>query len=98
MLNQILAYVPSIAYLALLMLMNLKYSHLAHWLTELENHRTQEQFEKHVVAKMVLFEFVNTFLALFYIAFYLQDVSMLKNQLQMQLVVIQIGNVQLFSN
>ena len=74
LLNQGLAFAPSITYTVLLLMVNLKYTHLAHWLTELENHRTQEQFERHVVAKMVLFEFVNTFLALFYIAFYLQDI------------------------
>lgn len=52
--------------------MNHNYLHLAHFLSEWENHRTQEQFERAVVSKLVLFEFVNTFLALFYIAFYLQ--------------------------
>ena len=92
LLNQGLAYAPSITYTVLLLMMNLKYMHLAHWLTELENHRTQEQFEKHVVAKMVLFEFVNTFLALFYIAFYLQDMTMLKSQIGIQLVVISLVN------
>ena len=56
----------------IVMLMNQYYLHLAHALSEWENHRTQEQFERHVVMKLVLFEFVNTFLALFYIAFYLQ--------------------------
>ncbi len=60
--------------------MNQYYLHLAHHLTEWENHRTQEQFEKFVVAKLVLFEFVNTFLALFYIAFWLKDVTMLRSQ------------------
>ena len=75
LLSQALSNLPSIAYSVLVMVMNLKYLHLAHWLTEKENHRTQEQFERHVVAKLVSFEFVNTFLALFYIAFYLQDIK-----------------------
>ena len=92
LLNQGLAFAPSITYTVLLLMVNLKYTHLAHWLTELENHRTQEQFERHVVAKMVLFEFVNTFLALFYIAFYLQDMAMLKSQIGIQLVVISLVN------
>ena len=72
-LSQVLGFIPTIAYSILVLIMNLKYLQLAHFLTEWENHRTQEQFEKHVVAKLVLFEFVNTFLALFYIAFILQD-------------------------
>ena len=89
---QAMAYLPGVAYSVLVLVMNLKYLHFAHWLTELENHRTQEQFERHVVAKLILFEFVNTFLALFYIAFYLRDVSMVKSQLQTQLIVTQIVN------
>jgi len=50
--------------------------------------RTQEQFETFVVAKLILFEFVNTFLALFYIAFVLKDLAMLKNQMFMMLIVL----------
>jgi anoctamin-10 len=87
LLSQILSNVPSIAYSVLVMVMNLQYLHLAHWLTEKENHRTQEQFERHAVAKLVSFEFVNTFLALFYIAFYLQDVKMLRSQVFTMLIV-----------
>merc|ERR1711860_407690 len=59
---------------------------------EWENHRTQDQFERHVVIKLVLFEFVNTFLALFYIGFYLKDVAMLKSQVFLMLLVMQIVN------
>ena len=45
-----------------------------------------------MVLKLVLFEFVNTFLSLFYIAFYLQDIAMLKSQVFTMLIVIQIVN------
>jgi hypothetical protein len=41
---------------------------------------------------LILFEFVNTFLSLFYIAFYLQDIAMLKSQVFTMLIVIQIVN------
>ena len=44
----------------------------------LENHRTQAQFERHRVTKLVLFEFVNNFVCMFYIAFYIQDMDMLR--------------------
>ena len=40
--------------------------------------RTQEQHDTHVTAKLVVFEFVNTFIALFYTGFYLQDLKSLK--------------------
>jgi len=90
--SQVLAYLPSVVYSILVLVMNMKYLHLAHYLSEWENHRTQEQFERHVVIKLILFEFVNTFLALFYIAFVLQDVPMLKSQLFTMLIVMQIVN------
>lgn len=44
----------------------------------LENHRTDSQFESNRVTKLLLFEFVNNFMSLFYIAFYLQDIPMLQ--------------------
>ncbi len=90
--STILSFVPSVLYSILVLVFNLKYLHLSHWLTEKENHRTQEQFEKHAVVKLIGFEFVNTFLALFYIAFVLQDVVMLKSQLFTMLIVTQVVN------
>ena len=41
-----LTFVPTVLYSALVYFMNLYYLHLAHYLTEWENHRTQEQFER----------------------------------------------------
>ena len=43
-----------------------------------ENHRTQKQFDYYRVIKLALFEFVNSFMSLFYIAFYIQDLEMLR--------------------
>ncbi len=63
---------------------------LSHWLHfYVENHRTQSQFERSRVCKLVLFEFVNNFMSLFYIAFYIQDFEMLKRQLTIMLIAIQ---------
>ena len=90
--SQIAMFVPCTIYSVLIFVMNQYYLHVAHHLTEWENHRTQEQFERHVVAKLVMFEFVNSFLAMFYIAFVLQDVSMLKNQVFTMLLVQQAVN------
>merc|ERR1712141_935474 len=87
-----ITFVPTVLYSALVFIMNLYYLHLAHHLTEWENHRTQEQFERYVVVKLILFEFVNTFLSLFYIAFYMKDIKMLKPQVQTMLIVLQIVN------
>jgi anoctamin-8 len=41
--------------------------------------RTQEQHDIHVTVKLVMFEFVNTFLALFYVGFYMQDLKALRH-------------------
>ena len=48
-----------------------------------ENHRTESQFERNRVTKLLLFEFVNNFLSLFYIGFYLQDIKLLRWQVIM---------------
>ncbi|XP_069698153.1 anoctamin-10 isoform X2 [Periplaneta americana] len=86
---------PSIVYSALVFILNLYYRMLATWLTEWENHRTQSQFDRHRVTKLVLFEFVNNFMSLFYIAFYIQDMEMLKYQLTVMLIIFQaINNFQ----
>jgi hypothetical protein len=39
-------------------------------LTELENHRTQTEHESHMLAKVMGFKFVNTYLVLYYIGFF----------------------------
>nr|CAD7571941.1 unnamed protein product [Timema californicum] len=60
-----------------------------------ENHRTQSQFDRHRVTKLVLFEFVNNFMSLFYIAFYIRDMDMLRSQLAVMLIILQaINNFQ----
>lgn len=42
------------------------------------------------VIKLILLEFVNNFLSLFYIAFWLGDVKMIRNQMMTQLIVFQV--------
>ncbi|CAG9854829.1 unnamed protein product [Phyllotreta striolata] len=86
---------PSIIYSIVVLIMNAYYRTLATFLTEWENHRTQSQFERHRVTKLVLFEFVNNFMALFYIAFYIKDMENLRSQLQTMLIISQtINNFQ----
>ncbi|XP_040578959.1 anoctamin-10 [Lepeophtheirus salmonis] len=82
--------VPTILYSVLIMIFNRYYLHMAHYMTEWENHRTQEQFEKWVVYKLVIFESVNTFLSLFYITFVLGDLKVLKKQVFSMLLTSQI--------
>lgn len=61
---------PSIPLLLLSYLLN------GYW--KIENHRTESQFERNRVTKLLLFEFVNNFMSLFYIAFYLRDIRLLQ--------------------
>jgi hypothetical protein len=50
-------------------LFNFCYNIIAVKLTELENHRTQSEFENSLIMKTYVFQFVNSFNSLFYIAF-----------------------------
>lgn len=60
-----------------------------------ENYRLQSKYENHLIAKVALFQFVNSFLSLFYIAFYLRDDVKLKDQLAGLLISRQIiGNLR----
>merc|ERR1719158_810086 len=83
---------PSIIYSVSILVFNKIYLKLARWLTTWENHRTQEQHDVHITLKLIPFEFVNTFLALFYLGFYLKDLSALRAQLFTTLLVQQIVN------
>lgn len=51
---------------------------MPHPLPTPENYRLQSKYENHLIAKVALFQFVNSFLSLFYIAFYLRDQDKLK--------------------
>lgn len=81
---------PSIAYSIAVAIFSSQCEQLATWLTNLENHRTQMQFERHLINKLVLLEFINNFYSLFYIAFVIQDVNMLQWQLMSQLTTAQL--------
>lgn len=50
-------------------LFNFLYSFLANWLTDWENHRTQQSYINNLTIKLFLFRFVNSYLSLYYIAF-----------------------------
>lgn len=56
--------------LILIMILSILYKRLANWLTELEMPRTQNEFDNSLTLKMYLFEFVNYYSSLFYIAFF----------------------------
>lgn len=49
---------------------NALYSKMALWLTHWENHKTYSQFQKLYIVKTIVFQFINSYSTLFYIAFF----------------------------
>jgi len=90
--TSIITSVPSVVYSLIIILFNVIYLKIARKLTIWENHRTQEQHDTHITLKLVIFEFVNTFLALFYTGMYLKDLKALRSQLFTTLMVQQVVN------
>eukprot|EP00054_Salpingoeca_dolichothecata_P020733 m.131337 g.131337 ORF g.131337 m.131337 type:complete len:955 (-) comp23726_c0_seq2:101-2965(-) len=56
--------------LILIMILNKIYGKCAFILTDWENHERQSQYERHLTLKIFLFQFVNSFSSIFYIAFF----------------------------
>lgn len=82
--------VPSICFSIWIALLPTPYNKFASYLTDLENHRTQAQYDRHRVNKLIVLEFVNNFLSLFYVAFIRMDLNLLKTYLLTQLVIVQV--------
>ncbi|KAK0174148.1 hypothetical protein PV328_007257 [Microctonus aethiopoides] len=83
-----LSYVPKVLLAIVIALMDEAYFKIAVWLNDLENYRLDTEYENHLIYKVALF--VNSFLSLFYIAFYLQDQERLKEQLAALLIARQV--------
>ncbi|GLE06180.1 hypothetical protein PINS_up015391 [Pythium insidiosum] len=52
-----------------IMVLNNIYSGIAEKLNKYENHRTDTEYEDHLIGKTFLFQFVNSYFSLFYVAF-----------------------------
>ncbi|KAL0278801.1 UNVERIFIED_CONTAM: hypothetical protein PYX00_000506 [Menopon gallinae] len=90
-----LSYFPKILLAIVITFFDEAYYKVAYWLNDKENYRVDTKFENHLIVKVALFQFVNSFLSLFYIAFYLQDQEKLKEQLAALLITRQIiGNIK----
>ncbi|XP_041123974.1 anoctamin-10 isoform X2 [Polyodon spathula] len=87
-----LLYLPSVLHILYVDFMNNVYKTVAHKLTEWENHRVESDFQKHYTLKVLMFRFINCFAVLFYIAFYKQDLELLRKRLASLLIVSQIIN------
>ncbi|PSN51037.1 hypothetical protein C0J52_15420 [Blattella germanica] len=90
-----LSYLPKIMLAVVITLLDEAYYKVAIWLNDKENYRLETKYENHLIVKVALFQFVNSFLSLFYIAFYLQDMEKLREQLAALLIARQvIGNLK----
>lgn len=58
-----------------IMVMNVIYEKVAERLTDKENHRTETEYEDALISKTFSFQFVNSFMALIYLAFIKQPLA-----------------------
>uniref|UniRef100_H2M9L6 Anoctamin n=1 Tax=Oryzias latipes TaxID=8090 RepID=H2M9L6_ORYLA len=91
-LSQTFLYIPSVLHIVYTNMLGNVYRNVAQALTEFENHREESAFENHLTAKVLVFTFFNNFAVLFHIAFFKQDVSLLRKRLASLLIVTQLVN------
>ncbi|XP_069783985.1 anoctamin-8 [Narcine bancroftii] len=89
-LPRIVTYFPKVLLAVVVTVLDDVYKKIAYWLNDMENYRLQSAYEKHLIIKIVLFQFVNSYLSLFYIGFYLKDMERLKEMLATLLITRQI--------
>ncbi|XP_053209059.1 anoctamin-8-like [Panonychus citri] len=89
------SYFPKVLFGLVIHILDVVYEKLALWLNNKENYQYQETYESNLMIKLVLFQFVNSFLSLFYIAFYIGDMAKLREQMIALLITRQvIGNIK----
>ncbi|KAJ3594446.1 hypothetical protein NHX12_003753 [Muraenolepis orangiensis] len=79
-------FLPKIALAITVTICDEVYKKIAYWLNDMENYRLQSAYENNLIIKMVFFEFINSYLSLFYIGFYLKDMERLKEMLATLLI------------
>ncbi|XP_037684957.1 anoctamin-10-like [Choloepus didactylus] len=83
---------PSIIYAIVIEIMNRLYRYAAEFLTSWENHRLESAYQNHLILEVLVFNFLNCFASLFYIAFVLMDMKLLRQSLATLLITSQIIN------
>ncbi|KAL3918177.1 MAG: hypothetical protein SGILL_004361 [Bacillariaceae sp.] len=79
--NSLGAYIPVVLHAVSIFCLNQIYRKVATWLTEFENHKTEQSFRNSLILKRFLFECFDCYVALFYLAFYERDVERLRMEL-----------------
>lgn len=89
------SFLPKVLLAVVIHVLDTVYYRIALWLNDMENYRLDQDYEDQLIIKIALFQFVNSFLSLFYIAFYLQDMEQLREQLATLLITRQVlGNIK----
>lgn len=70
--------VVSIGQAVATIIMNMQFRNIAHWTSDMENHKTQRSYNNSVFIKRFIFEFTDFQLYLFYIGIYQLDIKMLR--------------------
>ncbi|XP_028670428.2 anoctamin-10-like [Erpetoichthys calabaricus] len=86
----LLLYMPGIVYATIIEIMNRINRFAAEVLTEWENHVLESTYQNHFIVKVLVFNFLNCFSSLFYIAFVMQDLKLLRQSLATLLITTQI--------
>merc|ERR1711998_633316 len=63
------SFVPSLTQAAVIQILNFIYREMAKGMTDIENHQTDTQYEDSLVGKLYMFTFVNSYSALYFMAF-----------------------------
>ncbi|CAI4231922.1 unnamed protein product [Auanema sp. JU1783] len=87
---KIFCYLPMIVYALMIVISDKLYRLLALYLNDLENYRTDDEYENFLITKIVVFQFVTAFGSLFYIAFFLKDMKRLQETLATLLITRQV--------
>jgi hypothetical protein len=72
---------PVVLHAVVIMGLNTIYRHIAEWLTTLENHRTDRDYQNSLILKRIFFDGFDCYIALFYLAFCKFDINALRNDL-----------------
>ncbi|KAK6469043.1 anoctamin-10 isoform X1 [Huso huso] len=93
--SRAVTFVPEVIHTVVLVAQNKVYRNLAKDFTEWENHRLASEHQNFLVAKLLVFYFVNSFGVHFYTAFCVQDLDKLLENITAQLITKQaIGQVK----
>ncbi|KAH9375967.1 hypothetical protein HPB48_002818 [Haemaphysalis longicornis] len=84
--NAVIRTVPGVVNTMVGMAFSDVYRSLSQRLTDWENHQTHAEHLQHLTGKLIVFDFFGRFGSLFYTAFYLQDIQLLRKQIYILLV------------